>query len=124
MDDVYRGIAIASAAFIVLAGLWAAVRLHRERPFSMMGVVLAGVGPAVALATYRFALDVELEDGAVWGLLAGGAVAGFFFARSIPVYARGPAFLMRGAGWHLLPPMFAIAAPRPTPAARRPAGRG
>lgn len=110
MDDVYKVIAIASAAFIVLGGLWTALRLHKETPFSALSVVLAGAAPVIALLIYRLTLDVELKDEAVGGLLAGGAVAGLLFARSIPVYAGGPAVLVRASGWHLLPPMLAMAA--------------
>jgi uncharacterized membrane protein len=110
MDDVYEVIAIVSAAFIVLMGLWTAVRLHKERPFSMLAVLLAGAGPVAALVIYTLTLDVDLKQGAVWGLLGGGAAAGLLFARSIPVYASGPGVFTRASGWHLLPPMLAIAA--------------
>lgn len=110
MDDVYDVIAIAGAAFIVLAGLWTALKLHGERPFSMPSVLLAGAGPVIALVIYSLTLDVDLKQTAVWGLLVGGAAAGLLFARSIPVYASGPGVVTRASGWHLLPPMLAMAA--------------
>jgi hypothetical protein len=110
MDDVYDVIAIASAAFIVLAGLWTAFRLHGERPFSMSSVLLAGAGPVIVLVIYSLTLDVDLKQTAVWALLGGGAAAGLLFARTIPVYASGPGVVTRASGWHLLPPMLAMAA--------------
>ncbi len=110
MDNVNEGIALVSAAFIVLMGLWTALRLHKERPFSGLSVVLAGAGPVAALVVYILTLDIDLKQEAVWGLLAGGAVAGLLFARPIPVYARGPGVIVRASGWHLLPPMLAMAA--------------
>ncbi len=110
MDDVYEVIALVSAVFIVLMGHWTALRLHKERPFSMLAVLLAGAGPVAALVIYILTLDVDLKQEAVWGLLAGGAAAGLLFARSIPVYVSGPGVATRASGWHLLPPMLAIAA--------------
>jgi hypothetical protein len=71
---------------------------------------VASGSPVIALIIYSLTLDVELKDEAVWGLLAGGAVAGLLFARSIPIYAQGPAVFTRASGWHLLPPMLAMAA--------------
>lgn len=110
MDSVYEVIAIGSAAFIVLMGLWTALRLHGERPFSVLSVLLAGAGPVVALVIYSLTLDIDLKQEAVWGLLAGGAAAGLILGRAIPVYAREDRVFTRVSGWHLLPPMLAIAA--------------
>ncbi len=53
MDDVNEGIVLVSAAFTVLMGLWTALRLHKERPFSMPAVLLAGAGPVAALDAGR-----------------------------------------------------------------------
>lgn len=110
MDDVYKAIAIASAVFIVLGGLWTALRLHKENPFSPLSVLLAGGSPVIALVIYRLTLDVDLKQEAVLGLLAGGAVVGLLFARSIPIYTLGPSVIARASGWHLLPPMLAMTA--------------
>jgi len=110
MDDVYKVIAIASAAFIVLLGLWTALRLHKERPFSALSVLLAGAGAAISLAIYLLIVDIELKEEATWGLLAGGALAGAFFGSRIPLYHRGDTVVSRAAGWHLALPAAAIAA--------------
>jgi hypothetical protein len=110
MDDVYDVIAIASGAFVVLMGLWTAVRLRRERPFSALAVLVAGVGPVATLAVFSLMLDVDLKPEAAWGLLAGGAAVGLLAGRSIPIFAQGPGVFTRASGWHLLPPVFAIAA--------------
>ncbi len=110
MDDVYDVIAVASAVCIVFMGLWTALRLNNERPFSGLSALLAGAGPVAALIIYNLTMDVDLKQEAIWGLLAGGAAAGLVAGRSIPVYARGPGVFTRASGWHLLPPMLAIAA--------------
>jgi hypothetical protein len=110
MDDFYKVIAIASAAFVVLIGLWTAIKLRRERPFSVLAALLAGVGPVATLAVYSLILDVDLKPEVAWGLFGGGAAAGLLAGRSIPIFAQGPGVFMRASGWHLLPPVFAIAA--------------
>jgi hypothetical protein len=91
-------------------GLWTAVRLRRERPFSALAVLLAGVGPVITLAVYSLVLDVDLKPEVAWGLLAGGAAVGLLTGRLIPIFAQGPGVFVRASGWHLLPPAFAIAA--------------
>jgi hypothetical protein len=110
MDDFYKVAAIATAAFVVVMGLWTAVRLRRERPFSALAVLVAGVGPVATLAVFSLMLDVDLKPEAAWGLLAGGAAVGLLAGRSIPIFAQGPGVFTRASGWHLLPPVFAIAA--------------
>jgi len=110
MDDVYDVIAIASAAFIVLMGLWTALKLHKENPFSALSVLLGGAGAAISLAIYLLIVDIELKKEATWGLLAGGALAGAFFGRRIPLYHREGTVFSRAAGWHLALPAAAIAA--------------
>jgi len=110
MDDVYKIIAIASAAFIVLMGLWTALRMHGERPFSPLGALIAAAGAAAGLAIYLLIVDIELKKEATWGLLAGGALAGAIFGTRIPLYHRGDTVVSRAAGWHLALPAAAIAA--------------
>jgi hypothetical protein len=110
MDDFYKVAAVATAAFVVVMGLWTAVRLRRERPFSALAVLVAGVGPVATLAVFSLMLDVNLKPEAAWGLLAGGAAVGLLVGRSIPIFAQGPGVFTRASGWHLLPPVFAIAA--------------
>ena len=110
MDDFYRVIAIGGAALIVASALWTVVRLQRERPFSWLATLIAGAGAAISLVIYVLIVDVELKEGATWGLLAGGALAGAFFGIRIPLYRRGDRILSRAAGWHLALPPAAIAA--------------
>jgi len=110
MQGFFQAIAIASAVLLVLSGLWTAFRLHGQRPFSGLAVALGVLSPGVSLAMYWLLLDVNLKPGALWGLLAGGAVVGVLTGRAVPVYARGPLVLARASGWHLLPPSAAIAA--------------
>lgn len=110
MDDTYNAVAIVSAAVIVLLALWTALRMHAERPFSSVGVLLSAAGAVLALVIYELTLDVDLKMEAIIGLVAGGAVAGLFTGRLIPLQPRQSGVLVRASGWHLVPPMLAIAA--------------
>jgi hypothetical protein len=110
VDGLYQVIAVGGAVLVVATGLWTAVRLHGERPFSMMSAMLAGATPALSLVIYAAMLEVDLKTEYVWGLLAGGAGAGAVLGTAIPIYSRGPDVLTRAAGWHLLLPWLAIAA--------------
>jgi len=110
MDDFYRGVAIAGAALVAIGALWTVVRLHRERPFSALGTLMAGAGAALSLAIYRLVIDIDLKEEATWGLLAGGALAGAFLGTKIPLYRRGDRVFSKAAGWHLALPAAAIAA--------------
>jgi hypothetical protein len=110
VDDFYRVMAIVGAGLIVLSALWTVVRLQGERPFSWLSTVIAGAGAAVSLVIYLLIVDIELKEGATWGLLAGGALAGALFSARLPLYRRGDAVLSKAAGWHLALPPAAIAA--------------
>ena len=83
MDDFYRVVAIGGAALVAIGALWTVVRLHRERPVSALGTLMAGAGAALSLVIYRLIIDIDLKDEATWGLLAGGALAGAFLGTKI-----------------------------------------
>jgi len=110
VDDFYRVVAIAGAALIVIGALWTAVRLQREHPFSGLSTLVAGAGTALSLVIYVLIVDFDLKVEAVWGLLAGGALAGALLGTKIPLYRRGDAVLSKAAGWHLALPAAAIVA--------------
>jgi uncharacterized membrane protein len=110
VDDFYRVIALTGAGLIALSALWTVARLQREHPFSMLSTLTAGAGAAVSLVIYILIIDFDLKDEAVWGLLAGGALAGALFGARIPLYRRADAIVSRAAGWHLALPAAAIAA--------------
>lgn len=110
MDHLYRVIALTGAGLIAVSALWTVARLQREHPFSGLSTLMAGAGAAASLIIYVLIVDFELKEEAVWGLLAGGALAGALFGTRIPLYRRGDAVLSRAAGWHLALPAAAIAA--------------
>ena len=109
-DDLYHGIAIAGAVIVIVSVLLAIVRLQRERPFSSLSALLAGVGAGGSLAVYMLVLDMALKDGWVIGLLAGGSVLGALAGTKVPLYKRGGIVFSKAAGWHLAPPGLAVAA--------------
>ena len=110
MDGFCRFVAIAGAAVVAVGALWTVVRLQRERPFSLLGTLIAGAGVALSLVIYVLIIDIHLKKEATWGLLAGGALAGAFIGTQIPLYRRGDSVVSRAAGWHLALPAAAIAA--------------
>ena len=109
MDDLYRAIALGTAALIVAIALLAIVRLQREHRFSGFGTVMSGVGAAVGLGLYILLIDIDLKKEATWGLLAGGALVGAFFGTRIPLYEREGIVVAKAAGWHMALPSAAIA---------------
>ncbi|MDI6858702.1 MAG: zinc ribbon domain-containing protein [Dehalococcoidia bacterium] len=110
MDEVYQAIALIAAAVAVLGALTTVLRLHGERPFSALGVIVAALGALAAVVLYSLTFDVELKQEAISGLVAGGAVAGLVLGFKLPLYVGGGSVVSRMAGWHLALPGLAVAA--------------
>lgn len=110
MDEVYQAIALIAAGLAVLGALVTVLRLHGERPFSAVGVIVAALGAVAVVVLYSFAFEVELKQEAIWGLIAGGAMAGLALGFKLPLYVDGGSVVSRMAGWHLALPGLAVAA--------------
>jgi len=110
VDEVYQAIALIAAAVAVLGALTIVLRLHGERPFSSLSVIVAALSAVIVVVLYSFTFEVELKQEVILALVAGGAVAGLALGFKLPLYVGGGSVVSRMAGWHLALPGLAVAA--------------